>query len=321
MEGPARFLACGKEPLLQKERFPFLAAETLRLAAPDKGKEKRIMRCRNMLLGATALALGAVMAAAPAFAQTQTMPAQQSAVQSPADQAPSAVDSDPSAAGQDAATSARHQRHHHMRTTPTDSPSERRMTNDLNKRQLAQAEAADQQVQQTAQGQSPSGPAGSPADGDQANGGQDDNQRAAMNAPSTEVSAATPDQTDIGPRSEPDRTADSAAPSGMNASAGAHQADGASTARQTGPTPVTGVQNAQQTLAAANVQGSGGKMIGTVQAITNDPNGTPRKVQVELDQSLGMGKRSVWINADQLTYQPQDNAVTTTLSPDQLSTM
>jgi len=34
-----------------------------------------------------------------------------------------------------------------------------------------------------------------------------------------------------------------------------------------------------------------------------------------------MGKRSVWINADQLKYEPHDNSLQTNLSADQLSTM
>jgi hypothetical protein len=88
-----------------------------------------------------------------------------------------------------------------------------------------------------------------------------------------------------------------------------------------GTIALTQVQNAQQTLASAKLQGTIGQQLGTVQQISNDANGAPAKVQVKLDPSLGMGERSVWIGAVQLQYQPDTNVVTTTLSPEQLSTM
>jgi hypothetical protein len=287
-----------------------------------------------LLGGATALAL--TVALTPGFAQTtQNAPAQQS---TPADQTqadPSAAQSgnatgtDASATDQTSTPSVHHHRHH-LRTAATESGSERRATNDLNKQQLAQAQAADQQI---AQGQSAMATGNSASPADQANGsGPDTGQRSAMNAPSTEGSgsAQAPGETEsnTGPMSAPDKTADSASPSSQqntmtaeNTSPGAQNMSAPSAGPQTGPEPVSQVRNAQQTLASAKVQSTGGTKIGTVQAITNDPNGTPTKVQVELDQSLGMGKRSVWINADQLQYEPRDNALTTSLSPDQLSTM
>lgn len=90
---------------------------------------------------------------------------------------------------------------------------------------------------------------------------------------------------------------------------------------QSASVPVTQVQNAQQTLASAKLQGPGGKPLGLVQQITRDTNGAPAKIQVELDQSLGFGVRSVWIDANQLQYLPQNNTVTTTLTPAQLNSM
>jgi len=266
------------------------------------------------------------MALTSGFAQTENTPASQSA---PADQSSPQNGATSGTAStttdQNAMPTAHHHRHH-MRTASSESRSERRTTNDLNKQQLAQAEAADQQGPQMAQGSSPANASY------QGNG---------ANAPSMEISgsAPAPSRTDsnVGPTSEPDKNADTVnAPSQQhadnagtnssqtamaeNASSGTQNMSAASTP-QSGPMPVTQVQNAQQTLASAKVQGEGGKPIGTVQAITRDPDGTPTKVQVELDQSLGMGKRSVWIDADQLKYEPRDNAVTTNLSPDQLSTM
>jgi hypothetical protein len=94
-----------------------------------------------------------------------------------------------------------------------------------------------------------------------------------------------------------------------------------SAAGSRGTMALTQVQNAQQTLASAKLQGTTGQQIGIVQQVSNDANGTLGKILVKLDPSLGMGTRSVWIDADQLRYQPDTNAVTTTLSPEQLSTM
>jgi hypothetical protein len=315
-DGPAKFLAHRQEPLLQTLRFPFLPAEATRFAVPNVSKEKRIMRCRNMLMG-SALALTGALALTPGVAQTTpnappNAPAEQSApAGAPADQpaaqngAVSGTDSStPDQTASDQAATVHHR--HHTRTASTESRAERRTTNDLNKQQLAQAQAADQQGQQMAQTQSTAMTSGSPASSaDQSNAGGDHN---------------------IGPTSEPDKTADSASASSQQNAMTAENTSpqnmsAPSSAAQSGPTPVSQVQNAQQTLASAKVQSTGGKKLGTVQAITNDPNGTPTKVQVELDQSLGMGKRSVWINADQLQYEPRDNALTTSLSPDQLSTM
>ena len=85
--------------------------------------------------------------------------------------------------------------------------------------------------------------------------------------------------------------------------------------------PLGQVPNAKQTLANAKVQGASGQPIGTVTEVSSDKSGTATKVQVKLDQTSGTGGRSVWINADQLQYQPQNNALTTTLTPEQLSTM
>jgi hypothetical protein len=85
--------------------------------------------------------------------------------------------------------------------------------------------------------------------------------------------------------------------------------------------PLTQVPNAQQTLGSAKVTRPDGSPVGTVQEIDRDSGGMVTRVEVRLDQSLGVGTRSVWINARKLYYQPQEKRLTTILSAVQLSTM
>jgi hypothetical protein len=85
--------------------------------------------------------------------------------------------------------------------------------------------------------------------------------------------------------------------------------------------PLVQVPNAQQTLASAKVTRPDGSPVGTVQEIDHDSSGTVTRVEVRLDERLGMGTRSVWINARKLYYQPQEKRLTTILSAVQLSTM
>jgi hypothetical protein len=292
------------------------------------------MRCKNMLLGsALALAgtLAGTLAIAPAFAQT-TAPAAQTA---PAVEPAATPTNDTATKVAPVA--------HHVRTASSESLSERNTTKQLNEQQLALAQSG--QNAQTAQAQ-PTAMTPAPTQGQAATAGQAGgyssnpaagttdlnassagNPQSSMSAPSTEATGSAPAPGDtnsnVGPDQNPGSRAsatDSNAMPKMAANTPSAAAN-LSAASSGSAVPVTQVQNAQQTLAAAKVQGAGGKPLGTVQQITSDTNGAPAKVQVELDQSLGFGARSVWINADQLQYLPQNNAVTTTLTPEQLNSM
>jgi hypothetical protein len=94
--------------------------------------------------------------------------------------------------------------------------------------------------------------------------------------------------------------------------------NGSSAPPPAGAEPLTQVQNPQQTLASAKVVGTSGNTIGTVSQIQRDSNGATSKVEVKLDQSMGAGSRTVWIKADQLQYLPQNNELTTPLTPQQV---
>lgn len=114
-------------------------------------------------------------------------------------------------------------------------------------------------------------------------------------------------------------TADNSA--GASTTGGAMPAPSTTGPAASGGVALNTVQNPEQKLSSAKVESSAGKSIGTVQHVSKDTSGTPDKVEVKLDQGLGMGSRSVWIKADQLRYQPDSNALTTDLTPEQLSTM
>jgi hypothetical protein len=244
------------------------------------------------MLGSATLALAGALSFAAANAQTPySMPQQ-----SPAAQTPATPTQDATTGTANKATTAHHRRHR-VHTASNESRQERETTKKLNEQQLAQATSQQSQVaqaqaaalsQQTQQSATASGQ--TEASGDASN----------ANAADAAMANATP-------QSSPMKTAQ------------ADQGTPDSSPQQA--EPLTQVQNAQQTLASAQVRNAGGKTIGTVSNIQKDPSGTPTKVEVKLDQSLGMGNRSVWIDADQLKYEPQDNALTTNLSPAQLNTM
>jgi hypothetical protein len=257
------------------------------------------MRCRNMLLSSV-LALAGTLAVAPGFAQS-------------AQPTPSAPDTQSSASPSTSSAAPSHRARHHVRTAPRESRSERKTTEQLNEQQLAQAQSGTNA--QTAQA-----------------GAVSSDAQAGMAAPSTEATGTAPAPADTNSNVSPNQNLSSTSASDTSATSAQAKvaANSSPTTPQTTQTPsptqgsavpVTQVQNAQQTLAQAKVENTSGKPLGTVQQISRDANGAPAKVQVELDQSLGLGVRSVWINADQLQYEPQNNAVTTNLTPDQLNSM
>ncbi|HEY5048820.1 MAG TPA: hypothetical protein VII49_12455 [Rhizomicrobium sp.] len=295
------------------------------------------MKCRNILLGgATLLALSSTVVLISANAQTPNTPASQS--MQPALPSP---DSDATAPSTTAVSHHHHAMHHprhhgHMRTAATESGSERKATDDLNKQQLDQGKA-------TMPG--PSGQMGQP-------GQMGQNPPNAMGPGAMQGQAAPPrpadTNTNVGPTHEPDPNAATVGNPSQQGGPGGPQSNNAGQTsssmvaentvsspmtRPTGATEnvsapaangemaVSQVQNAQQTLASAKVKGSGGQALGTVSQVQSDANGTPTKVEVKLDPAMGMGERSVWINADKLQYQPQNNALSTELTPAQLSTM
>ena len=261
------------------------------------------MRCKTVFLcGVTAVALAGATAFGPAFAQTQNAPATQSA---PADQA--APDQSSTAASTDATTSgtaAVHHARHHARTASTESGSERNTTKELNEQQLAQAQAGGPVAQNAQPAQS--------TDVAEAGSGA---------APSETGGQAGAGQAGTAYAQPPGKTMADNAPAGAQSGNASSEAQSTASSTPSSAVPVSQVQNAKQTLASASLKNTGGQQIGTVQKIMSDTKGAPTKVQVKLDESKGMGPRSVWIDANQLQYQPQDNSVITNLSPEQLNSM
>jgi hypothetical protein len=193
---------------------------------------------------------------------------------------------DASAATTDSATTqaTHHVRHHrhHAQSASNETGAERQATQNLNQQQLTQSTAQSAQPSQMSQNQ----------------------------AASSQGATATADNSAGASTSGDKMAAQNATGSAMPAAADAQSGVALNT-----------VQNPEQKLSAAKVQSSAGTSIGTVQHVSKDTSGTPDKVEVKLDQGLGMGSRSVWIKADQLRYQPDSNALTTDLTPEQLSTM
>jgi hypothetical protein len=272
------------------------------------------MRCKTMLLGgATILALAGALVSAPASAQstnTQQAPAAQSG-----------QSNDTQTATQ--TTHAAVHRHHHVRTASNESRQERATTKQLNEQQLAQATtAANTQTAQLEQtpAQPETGSTATPSDQSASTDTGQSNSALAANAPNP--AATTPRSSESAPTSKADNSQDSAS-SAVDAMANTPKPqrtaqNGSSAPPPAGAEPLTQVQNPQQTLASAKVVGTSGTTIGTVSQVQSDSSGAPSKVEVKLDQSMGAGTRSVWINADKLQYLPQDNELTTPLTPQQV---
>jgi len=74
-------------------------------------------------------------------------------------------------------------------------------------------------------------------------------------------------------------------------------------------------------LETARLENEGGEPIGTVQKVTLDADGTPEKVDVEIGGFLGVGSKIVSIDANQLSYDEQDNAVVTSLTAQDLKAL
>lgn len=96
---------------------------------------------------------------------------------------------------------------------------------------------------------------------------------------------------------------------GMSFAAQAQVTDPAPAAPATAPAPSAGqplteVQNANKTLVGAKVQDSKGEAVGEVKSVKLGPDGKVASVDVTV------GKRTIALQADSLTYAQADNTLT-----------
>jgi hypothetical protein len=273
------------------------------------------MRLKPLALGsaaALALALGANTSFAQTTTNDQSAPAQNQAA--PADNATNGT-TDTTTAPK---ATTHHYRHHvrHSAQTADETPAEQEQTVDLNKQELTKVD------NQTSPG---------------TNGGN----TAANTAPATNTAANTAPATNSASNmsaqnsSPADKTANGTADASKDQSVAqntpsndASQAKGTSSHSQSASgTNVTAkasldtVRNPKQTLASATVQNSNGQQIGQVKGVKVGSDGKTQAVDVQVIGQGGAAPKTVRLDANDLSYDKDNNVLVTPLSSDQVNSM
>jgi|HubBroStandDraft_1064217.scaffolds.fasta_scaffold298201_1 hypothetical protein len=296
------------------------------------------MKLKPMALGSAAVvALAAMVGASSGFAQTNPT--------SPYSNAPAQTQSAPAAntnATDTSTTPVKHIRHrvrHHMQTASESTPAEKSATADLNRQQLAQAEsqmsgntqaqattstAPSDQNAQTAANQSTQASAQT-AMNDQspatANAGQVQNPQTAQNSQTAMNDQSSPAASDQSKSSSATLNSDtSSAQTAAPSSSSSMNNTSASSTKTAAKVPLDSVTNPKRTLASAKVQNTNGQQIGEVKNVTVGSDGKPVSVNVSLQNTSGAPK-TVQVDANQLSYDRDNNVLITPLSQDQINAL
>ncbi len=84
--------------------------------------------------------------------------------------------------------------------------------------------------------------------------------------------------------------------------------------------PLDSVENPKRTLALAKVQNANGQQIGEVKKVTVGADGKPISVNVSLQSTSGAPK-TVKVDANELSYDRDNNVLITPLSQDQINAL
>ena len=81
------------------------------------------------------------------------------------------------------------------------------------------------------------------------------------------------------------------------------------------------VSNPKRTLASAKVENSSGQSIGQVKRVNVGSNGKTQAVDIQVQGQNGAGTKTIRLDANDLSYDKDNNVLVTPLSADQISSM